>query len=62
MQRFDVVVYRQVSQFVQVVVDAETVDEARDKAAAAAKAQPSDHWQVEHDLNDGAYSFNISVM
>jgi hypothetical protein len=62
MQRFDVVVYRQVSQFVQVVVDAETEEEAREKAAVAAKAQPADHWQVEHELNDRAYSFNVSVM
>jgi hypothetical protein len=44
MQRFDVVAYRQVSQFVQVVVDAETEEEAREKAAAAAKGQPPDHW------------------
>jgi hypothetical protein len=62
MPRFDVVVYRQVNQFVQVVVDAETEEEAQQKAAVAAKAQPADHWQVENELNPGAYTFNLSVM
>jgi hypothetical protein len=62
MPRYDVVVYRQVAQFVQLVVDAETEDEARVKAAEAAKAQPADHWLVETELNDGAYTFNVSVM
>jgi hypothetical protein len=62
MPRFDVVVYRQVNQFIQVVVDAETEDAARQKAAAAAQAQPADHWQVENEINHGEYTFTLSVM
>jgi hypothetical protein len=62
MPRFDVVVYRQVNQFVQVVVDAETEEAARQKAAEAALAEPADHWQVENELDPGAYTFTLSVM
>jgi hypothetical protein len=62
MPRFDVVVTRQVNQFVQVVVDADTEAGARQKAAAAAKAEPAEHWKVENELNDGVYTFNLSVM
>jgi hypothetical protein len=62
MSRFDVVVYRRVVQYTEVVVDAESEEEARAKAAEAAKARSADQWQVEYDLNDGAYEFNVSVM
>ena len=62
MARYDVVVYRRVIQFTEVVVDADSEDEAKTRAEAAAKGLSAERWQVEAELDHGKYEFNLSVM
>ncbi len=62
MPRFDVVVYRQVTQFIELVVDAADAEDAQVQAEALAKTQAPERWQVETEMNDGAYTFNVSAM
>jgi hypothetical protein len=67
--KFRVVVYREAAQFMDLLVDAESQEEAERKASEIAKHRTASDartarkgdWQTHHELNEGAYTFNTDA-